>query len=366
MTNKKICMLSSAHSVFDDRIFYKEAKSLSKEGYNVAVIAQHDKEEVVDNIRIIPLSIPKNRLHRMTKTVWKLFMLALKEKADIYHFHDPELIPIGILLKLKGTKVIYDVHEDYTKTILDKNRIGNEYFIKFIAFLFNLVEQTSIMFFNKIIVVTTHIAKKYPKNKTIILRNLVILEVIDNIKVDNYKKSKPNIIYFGGLSENRGIIEIICAMKYLYNKADLLFLGRWENEEYKRKCMNLKEWKNVKYFGYVSYAEMFSIIKKANIGLINFYPKLNHIRSLPSKLFSYMACSLPMVVSNFDYWQKLFGECALFADPYNPKDIANKILYLLDNPDVMKKMGERGRELIKEKYSWESESKKLLDMYKKF
>jgi glycosyltransferase involved in cell wall biosynthesis len=154
-------------------------------------------------------------------------------------------------------------------------------------------------------------------------------------------------------------------MKYLYNKADLVLLGRWENEEYKRKCMNLEEWEKVKYLGYVSYTELLSIVKKADIGLINFYHMRNHLTSLPSKLFSYMACSLPMVVSNFDYWQKLFGECALFADPYNPEDIANKILYLLDNPDVMKKMGIRGRKLIEEKYSWESESKKLLDMYKK-
>ena len=99
MTNKNICMLSSAHSAFDDRIFYKEAKSLSKAGYEVVIIAQHGKEEVVDNIRIIPLPIPKNRLHRTTKTVWKLFMLALKEKAEVYHFHDLEFWIKKILQK---------------------------------------------------------------------------------------------------------------------------------------------------------------------------------------------------------------------------------------------------------------------------
>lgn len=110
---KNICMLSSAHSAFDVRIFYKEAKSLSKAGYEVVIISQHDKEEIVDNIKIITLPMPKNRFHRMTNIVWKLFKLALKEKADVYHFHDPELIPIGILLKLKRMKIIYDVHGDY-------------------------------------------------------------------------------------------------------------------------------------------------------------------------------------------------------------------------------------------------------------
>ena len=115
----KICMLSSTHSAFDDRIFYREAKSLSLAGYEVVIIAQHDKEEIIDNIKIVPLPIPKNRLHRMIKTAWKLFKLALKEKADVYHFHDPELMPIGILLKPKGKKIVYDVHEDYEQIFIE-------------------------------------------------------------------------------------------------------------------------------------------------------------------------------------------------------------------------------------------------------
>jgi len=76
-----------------------------------------------------------------------------------------------------------------------------------------------------------------------------------------------------------------------------------------------------------------------------------------------MACSLPMVMSNFPYWQEIFGECALFADPYNPKDIADKILYLLDNPDKARQLGDKGKQLTKEKYNWESKSRRLTGLY---
>ena len=103
--NKTVCLLTSVHSAFDDRIFHKEAKTLAKRGYKVVLIAQHDKEETVAGVRIIPLPKPKNRFERMTKVTWRLFIFALKEKASVYHFHDPELILIGLTLKLLGKKV---------------------------------------------------------------------------------------------------------------------------------------------------------------------------------------------------------------------------------------------------------------------
>lgn len=96
----KVSILTSVHPLFDTRIFHKEAKSLAKAGYDVTPIAQHDKEEVVDGIRIVPLPKAKDRIVRMTKTVWQTYRKAFKIDADIYHFHDPELIPIGLMLKL--------------------------------------------------------------------------------------------------------------------------------------------------------------------------------------------------------------------------------------------------------------------------
>ena len=119
--NNKVCILTSVHTPFDTRIFHKQAKSLLKAGYDVTLIAQHDKDEVVDEVKILALSKPRNRLWRMLGT-WRIFKLAYRQKADVYHFHDPELLPMGLFLKLlKKGKVIYDVHEDYPKAILTKS-----------------------------------------------------------------------------------------------------------------------------------------------------------------------------------------------------------------------------------------------------
>ena len=360
----KVCILTTVHQPFDTRIFHKEAKTLVQAGYNVPLIAQYNKNEIVDGIKIIALHKPKNRFMRIFGLTWRTLFLALRQRADIYHFHDPELIFIGVLLRLLGKKVIYDVHEDVPKQILNKEWIGNVSIRKIAAFVMNIIEQIGVSFFNRIMVATQDIAKKFPKNKTIILRNFPILQLIDNTMPANCKKNKPVIIYAGGLTKVRGIKEIVQAMEYIGERAELWLLGKWESEEFRYECENLKGWNNTKYLGFISLNEVFQYMKIADIGLCLLHPIKNYITGLPVKAFEYMACSMPIIMSDFYYRQKIFGKCALFAKPYNPKDIADKILYLLDNPDIIKKMRKEGRKLVTDKYSWEMESKKLLDIYK--
>ena len=360
---KKVCILTSVHPPFDGRIFHKEAKTLKKAGYNVVLIAQHNRKETIDGIRIIPLPKPKNRFDRITKVAWRLFILALKEKAYVYHFHDPELISIGLILRLFGKKVIYDVHEDVSEQILYKDWVGNPIARKIVSFIFNGFEGLSCIFLDGIIAATPDIAGKFSSNKAVSLKNLPILELIDKAKPLSINKHKSIIIYAGGLTRIRGIKEIIQAMQFIGDKAELWLLGEWENEEFKKECKSPEGWKYTKYLGLKPLEKVYSYMKVANIGISILYPVKNYVTSLPIKAFEYMACSLPMVMSNFPYWQKIFRECALFVDSYNPEDIAEKILYLLNNPEKIRKLGEQGRKLIEKKYNWETESKKLTKLY---
>ncbi|NLM38812.1 MAG: glycosyltransferase family 4 protein, partial [Firmicutes bacterium] len=106
--NAKVCILTTVHPPFDTRIFHKQAKTLVQAGYDVTLIAQHERDEVVDGVKIIALPKPRNRLSRMFGLTWRAFRLALRQRADVYHFHDPELLPNGVLLRLfTRAKVIY-------------------------------------------------------------------------------------------------------------------------------------------------------------------------------------------------------------------------------------------------------------------
>jgi glycosyltransferase involved in cell wall biosynthesis len=364
----KICIITTVHPPFDTRIFHKEAKTLVQAGYKVTLIAQHSKNEIIDGVKIVALPKPRNRFTRIFSLTWRVFLLALHQRADIYHFHDPELIFVGIILRFLGKKVIYDVHELVYFQIEDKEWLQNQVVKKTLQLIYLLFERLSIRIFNKIILAESKYEdwfRRHHKNffKYIIIRNFPILELIDNAEPADYKKNKPIIIYAGGLTRIRGIKEIIQAMEYIGDKAELWLLGKWEIDKFRKECENEKGWKYTKYFDFKPLEEVYRFMKSADIGISILYPVKNYLTSLPVKTYEYMACSLPIVMSDFLYWREYFKESALFANPYDPKEIAERILYLLGNPLEARKMGENVRRAVLEKYNWEAESKKLIMLY---
>src|SRR5690625_2442635 len=120
-TQKKVVHLTTVHHPYDPRIYHKECQSLQRAGFDVTLIAQEgsadDQEKLVNHI---PVKKYKSRMKRMFFGAMDAYKKAKRIKADVYHFHDPELLPVGWLLKRKNNIVIYDIHEDYVTSILQK------------------------------------------------------------------------------------------------------------------------------------------------------------------------------------------------------------------------------------------------------
>ena len=365
----KVCILTTVHMPFDGRIFHKEAKSLARAGYDVVLIARHEKAETVDGVRIVPLPEPKNRFRRMTSITWRLYRLAIGENADVYHFHDPELMIVGLLLKAHGKKVIWDVHEHYPNSIMDKFWISKG-LRQCVSKSFDFFERAVVRFFDLVIYTTPFVGARYEKLKVPSgrIENYPIVELSEAFKKDPQKK----IIYLGGMSRIRGLVEVIEAFALVVARHPdwrlvLVGLARPASFEGELKAL-MKERgieNNVDFIPWVPYEEKERLSSQASIGLITYLPFSNNTSCLPNKLFDYMLVGLPVVASNFPLYEEIVGSsrCGLIVDPSRPNEIAEAMLYLVEHPDEARAMGARGLRAVRQQYNWEQESYKLCHMY---
>jgi len=361
---QKIVHLTSVHRPLDTRIFYKECRSLSQAGYDVVLIAPHDASEIVENVRIHAVAKPTNRKQRIFRTLWQVYRAAIEESGEVYHFHDPELIPVGLLLKLRWKKVAYDMHENVPAQILGKEYLRPRWLRYLLSKSIALIENITLPVFDGLVIANPLVSKRFPGSHSVTVANYPVLSLIEEVTPDqDIVSDKPVLIYVGGLRPVRGICEIIQATILLDRPVELWLAGPWISETFTKQCQSLSGWKNVRYLGYLSPEKVYSYLKKANIGLVTLHPQENYLTNLPVKAFEYMACSLPMVMSDFPYWRNVFEGTAVFVDPENPVAIAEAVQYLLDHPDEAKRLGKNGRQLIERKYSWEKESQKLLTFY---
>ncbi len=365
----KVCILTTVHDPFDGRIFHKQAKSLVRAGYDVVLIARTDRDQVVEGVRMISLPEPKGRLHRMTVYQRGLLKLALVEDADMYHFHDPELIPVGLALKLHGKKVIWDVHEHYPKSIRDKFYIP-KVFRGPAARLFDVFERVTTRFFDHIIYTTPLIGQRYEKM------------AIASTSIENYpiigptwaleRKPGKTVIYLGAMARARGLLELIKAFSHVVErhptwKLDLV--GSYRPASFEGELRNLAHdlgiESSVNVVGQVPFQEKEELLAQAAMGIVTFLPNANNTACLPNKLFEYMSMSLPVIASNFPLYREVVEshQCGLLVDPTSPEEIAGAMIYLIERPEEARQMGENGRLAVVEQYNWETESRKLLSVY---
>ncbi len=364
----KICMLTSVHQSLDTRIFYKEARSLAEAGYDVAIVGQHEREEVIDGIQMVPLPAPRNRMERATRSAWIAYRTALRLDAAVYHYHDPELIPVGMLLRLHGKKTVYDVHEDVPRQMLSKHYLP--WIMRHVLSLAaSVVEWLAGKSVSAIVAATPTIAKRFPAVKTITVHNYVIADEMVVADPTSYAERPQSFLYPGVVARIRGIEEMVGALDLLGAGIDarLDLAGEFVPREFRQTLQALPGWRYVTYHGTVGRQELACLMGKARCGLVLHHPIPNEVDALPIKLFEYMGAGLPVIASNFRPLREIIEaeECGLVVDQSDPKAIAEAMRWILTHPTDAETMGRNGRRAVVEKYNWEAEAGKLLALYKR-
>jgi glycosyltransferase involved in cell wall biosynthesis len=364
MNSQSVCHLSSAHKANDTRIYYKECRGAAAAGFQVYYVVTGSTTHDADGVHIVNAGpYRKSRLMRMTLSSWQVCRSARKLKAGLYHFHDPELLPAGFFLKILGHQVVYDVHEDVAADILDKTWIS-AWLRKPVASIFDALEKFVARRLSAVITVTEEIAARFSGcKKVVLLRNFPVMGLIDSVTAAPRRGQLFTVVYSGMITRNRGILSLVKAMDQAGKEASLILIGSWEDEALQNECRALPGYQHVQYLGQVSQEVSLAEIKAADAGIISFLPIPNHVTALPNKPFEYMACGLPMIMSAFENWKRMFDGCALFVDPGDATSIAGSILALVRDRTLARRLGEQGFRRSRELYSWEAESKKLTNLY---
>lgn len=367
MERRKIAHLTSVHEPTDTRIFHKECKTLAASKYEVVLIAPHARDEWVDGVRIRAVPEPKGRLERMLRTTWRVYRAATAENASVYHFHDPELIGVGLLLKLRGKKVIYDVHEDLPRQILSKEWIPKWLRIG-IAAVSEAAEGVAAKIFDRIVTVTETIAARFPAEKTVIVKNYPIIDELVTESVCPHAQRPLHITYVAaGITTVRGISEMVQAMGLLPQQADtrLILAGHISPAQLRDEVRELQGWQRVKEAGYLGRAEVKALLSHVRAGLVTHHPIINYVDSLPVKMFEYMAAGIPVISSDFPLWREIVegSDCGLCVDPLSPGQIAEAIQWIIEHPQEAQRMGENGQRAVGERYNWNREAIKLVAVY---
>lgn len=365
----KIVHLTSAHPRYDTRIFVKECISLSKiENYEVyLIVADGLGNEIKEGVHFYDVGKSNGRLDRIFKTTKKIFSMAIELNANIYHLHDPELLPIGLKLKKRGEQVIFDIHENISKQIKSKDYINP--FIRWsLSFIYAQYEKKVLKRMDRLILAEDSYTEYYSKisNKITVILNMPDVNMLKEFQVEN--RDKNGLFYIGGISNLRGLDVTIEAIKLLKDKIPDIYM-HYVGNTYDNilDTIDIEVIENhIKFYGAMPLLEGLKLSKNAKIGLSILKPIENYTTSYSTKIFEYMALELPVITSNFELYKNVVEKynCGLCVDPLNVNEIADGIKYIIENPKIAKEMGKNGKKIVFEKFNWKNEERKLHNLYK--
>ena len=362
----RIAHLTSVHPRNDTRIFVKQCRTLAAHGYDVTlVVADNQGDESKDGVTIADVGRLSGRLNRMFRSTRRVLDKAVALDAEIYHLHDPELLPIGLRLKRLGKKVIFDSHEDLPQQILDKPYL-DPISLRVLSNLVARYERFACPRLDGIIGATPFIRDKFlsMNPQSVDVSNFPLVGELD---ADiHWNNKRDEVCFVGGLDAIRGAREIVRACQLLNTPTRLNLAGRFSETALEAEVKAYPGWTRVNDHGFLDRSGVRNVLGRSVAGLVTSHPIGNFLYGLPVKMFEYMAAGIPVIASNIPSWREIIegNNCGLCVDPFDPQAIAAAIDYLAMRPELAKQMGENGKHAVMEKYNWPVQAVKLIDFYR--
>jgi glycosyltransferase involved in cell wall biosynthesis len=363
-----LCHFTTAHIELKSRSYHRECLPLAATGVAIRYVAPLRTHENSPDVTFVPTRAHASRLRR-TFTFPSLLRELLRQDAQLYHFQDPELLPLGLLLTLIFRKrVVYDAYEDFPSMAANRNSIPR--ILKpLVAKAVDAIEQLAARCLDGVMTADPFTLRRLShagRSRKLVFYNFPNL--------DFFPPPQPcakrfDVVYRGGLSERAGTFVLLDAMKQLAKErstpANLLLIGYPDNaaagEELRARIRALGLESSITIQGRIAHERMAEALSHARIGVCPLQPIPKFLLNIPVKVFEYWACGLPVVASDLPPIRPFFrnGQTGLLFEPGCAAELAQRIGWLLDHPDAAAKMGKQGRVSVEERFNNQREIHKL-------
>jgi glycosyltransferase involved in cell wall biosynthesis len=362
-----IAVISTVHYTYDNRIFYKQIKSL--ESYYHVLYFSPTKESHL-HTNVIPLYKSSKKIGRIVTHLNLLLKLPFY-KADLYLLHDPELMLLGLFLKAMKKVVVWDMHEDTYSDIHTKSYL-NKYSRTILSFVYRWVQSLCFRVFDGFVLAEDEYGEYFGGlGEICVVHNYPILGNIG--RLNGVKKESESLVYIGSITRNRGIsrlLEMILEIKKTLPNIKLVLIGPFDEqgleEDVRTFILRNRIERNVMILGPMKNIEALPVLASCMIGLALLLPEPNFTKSLPTKVFEYMALGLPVLVSDFPLWKQMVmkHDVGLVVDPMDVPSAARMVVDMITNKKLYIRLANNAQQAFR-LYSWETESLALCNFIKK-
>lgn len=368
-----ICHFTVAHTQLKSRSFHRQLLPLSKLGYEVRYLAPIQQPDLDSSAQFINLPPRRGFLGRLTW--WPRLLRQLRRQcAELYHFQDPQLLPLAFVLKLIFRKrIVYDAYEDFPSIAVAKTSIPKSA-RRAAAVMVALAERFAASTFDALITADPITLRRFARvgsSKKLVFYNFPNL---DFFPAPSDRLKPFDLVYRGGLSERTGTFVLLEALRVLTamgRPPRLLLIGYFDRPSTERALRDRISAYGLKAFveirGRIDHEQMADALSQARIGLSPLLSTPKFQKNIPVKIFEYWACGLPVVATDLVPMRPFFchGDAGLLVQPGSATELAAAIEWLLGNPESANRMGRRGRQLIIQRLNNSGEVHKLRRIFER-
>ena len=363
-----ICHFTTAHTELKSRSFHRQMMPLAACGMKVRYLAPMKSGAYLGGVDVIALPARKKRIRRFLG-IPMLLRALLRQRADLYHFQDTELLPLAFALKLIfRRRVVYDAYEDFPSMVANKKSIPR--IIRPIAAkIVSATERLAALAFDGLMTADPLTLRRLAKvggSKKLVLYNFPNLDLFP---APTSRPKQFDVVYRGGLSERAGTYVLLDAMRLLSaqdRRVRLLLIGYFDDPIAERSLRErIREFglaSSIVIRGRLDHERMAEALSEARIGVCPLQPIPKFLRNIPVKVFEYWACAMPVVASDLPPISPFFhhAEAGLLYSASSVDELAQAIARLLDDPQAAARMGRRGRDLVMQRLNNSREMQKLV------